>query len=141
MYSRSHAVIAGLTGIPLVGLAPSTEPPLLLWTYMLLLGVGIDGDHFVIARINRGDWTNLQRCLQKPSRAFVGQTTIFDNGDIWRDQRLLSHLLIGGGLIVLLWPVDTYWAFVTAVIVYTHLLADLYSDIQTRDEYLRRNTG
>jgi hypothetical protein len=139
MYSRTHSVIAGLTGIPLVGVAPSTEPPLLLWAYILLLGVGIDGDHFVIARINRGDWTNLQRCLQKQSRVFVEQATIFDNGDIWRDQRLLSHLLIGGGPVTLLWLVNTYWAFGTAVTIYTHLLADLYSDIQTRTEYLRQN--
>ena len=139
MYSRSHAVIAGLTGIPLAVFAPSTEPPLLLWTYMLLLGVGIDGDHFVIARINRGDWTNLQRCLQKPSRAFVGQATIFDSEDIWRDQRLLSYLLIGAGIATLLWPIDGYWAVATAVTIYTHLVADLYSDIKTRDESLRRN--
>jgi len=97
MYSRSHAIIAGLTGIPLAGFAPSTEPPLLLWAYIFLLGVGIDADHFVIARINRGDWANLQRCLQNPSRVFVGQATIFDSGDIWRDQRLLSHLLIRDG--------------------------------------------
>ena len=140
MYSRSHAVIAGLTGIPLAVLAPSTEPPLLLWAYVLVLGVGIDGDHFVIARINRGDWTSLQRCLQKPSRAFVEQATIFGSGDIWRDQRLLSHLLIGAGLATLLWPIDVHWAFATAVTIYTHLLADLYSDIQTRDEYLRQNS-
>ena len=139
MYSRDHAVISGLVGLPIVGIAPSTEPLILLWAYVVLLGVGIDLDHFVIARINHRDWRNLMRCLRQPSRAFVGQTTIFDSGDIWRDQRLLSHLVIGGGLATLIWPINTYWAFATAVTVYTHLLADLYSDIRTREEYLQRN--
>jgi hypothetical protein len=67
---------------------------------------------------------------------FIDQSAIFDQGDIWRDQRLLSHLLIGGVLTIGLWVINTYWAFATAVTVYAHVVADLYSDIRTRDDYL-----
>ena len=103
---------------------------------MVVLGVGIDLDHFVIGRINRGDWSNLTRCLRSPSQVFIDQASIFERGDIWRDQRLLSHLLIGGVLIGLVWFISEYLAFVTAVTIYTHVIADLYSDTRTRDAYL-----
>jgi hypothetical protein len=103
---------------------------------VVVLGVGIDLDHFVIGRINRGDWSNLTRCIRSPSQVFVDQASIFERGDIWRDQRLFSHLLIGGVLIGLVWFISEYLAFVTAVTVYTHVIADLYSDMRTRDAYL-----
>jgi len=140
MYSRGHALVSGAIGIPLaVGASSPNVSGGLLWGYVLLLGVGIDFDHFVIGRINRGDWTNFRRCIRNPAQIFVDQSTIFDQGDIWRDQRLLSHLLIGGVLTAGLWVFDTYWAFATAVTVYAHMLADLYADIRTRDDYLDRS--
>lgn len=107
-----------------------------VWLYMVAVGVGIDADHFLVARYNRGDWANVRRCLDRPSLIVRGQAAIFDHGDLWRDQRLLSHLLLGGGLVVTLWVVDPFWALATAVTVYAHLLADLYSDTKTRDAYL-----
>ena len=140
MYSRAHALLSAAIGIPLAVGASGVPASASLWGYVLLLGVGIDLDHFVIGRINRGDWTNARRCLRNPAQIFLDQSTIFDSGDIWRDQRLLSHLLIGGVLTVGLWTVHPYWAFVTAVTVYTHVLADLYSDARTRDEYFEKST-
>lgn len=141
MYSRGHALLSAAIGIPLaVGTSGANVSAALLWGYVVLLGVGIDFDHFVIGRLNRGDWTNTLRCLRNPAQVFVDQSTLFDSGDIWRDQRLFSHLLIGGVLTTGLWTINTYWAFATAVTVYTHVLADLYSDIQTRDQYLERAT-
>lgn len=136
MYSRSHAIVSALIGIPLAVIAPDHYHLLSVLIYVVILGVGIDLDHFVIGRINRGDWNNLSRCVRNPSQIFVDQGSIFGQGDIWRDQRLFSHLLIGGMIIVLMWAVSEYLAFVTAITIYTHVLADLYSDMRTRDAYL-----
>lgn len=138
MYSRGHAVLSGVIGIPLAFGTTGGAAAVLLWGYVMVVGVGIDVDHFVIGRLNRGDWTNVRRCIENPTRIFLEQSELFDSGDIWRDQRLLSHLLIGGVLTTGMIVLSAYWALATAVTVYTHLLADLYSDIQTRDEYLER---
>lgn len=136
MYSRNHAIISVVVGAPPTVTAPEFHQPTYIFVYVITLGVGIDLDHFVIGRINRGDWSNLNRCLRSPSQVFVDQASIFERGDIWRDQRLLSHLLIGGALIGLVWFSSGYLAFVTAVTVYAHVIADLYSDMRTRDAYL-----
>ena len=140
MYSRNHAILSALIGVPIAIGFPETQRPVLLWSFLVIIGVGIDLDHFLIGRLNRGNWTNLRRCLRTPSRVFVNQESIFDRGDIWRDQRLLSHLLIGGILVGVLWPVNRYWSFGTAVILYTHVISDLYSDIQRRDQYLSESS-
>lgn len=106
---------------------------------MIVLGVGIDLDHFAIGRINRGDWSNLTRCLWSPSQVFVDQASIFERPDISRYKRLFSNNIIGGALVVFLWPVSEYLAFVTAVTIYTHIFADLYSDMRTRDTYISQS--
>jgi hypothetical protein len=135
MYSRGHALVAGFVGLPVAIGAPDGHS-VLLWAAVVLLGVGIDFDHFAIARLNRGDWSNLRQCLAQPAVVFGDQSDIFDTGDVWRDQRLLSHLLIGGVLTTAVWTIDQYWAFATAIAIYTHVLADLYADTRTRPEYL-----
>jgi len=136
MYSRGHAVLSALVGIP-IGIGASTVAEgTALWGFVLVLGVGIDLDHFVIARINRGDWTNARRCLRDPGLVFADQGSIFDGGDVYRDQRLLSHVAVGGVLVAGLWIVREYWAMAAAVALYVHVAADLYSDVRTRDEYI-----
>jgi len=139
MYSRNHAIVSAVVALPVaVGAPPGHK--IALWLAMVGIGVGIDADHFLVARLNRGDWKNVRRCLQEPSLLLRGQTSIFDWGDLWRDQRLLSHLLTGGILVGGIWPLHRYWAFGIAVTVYTHLVADLYSDMQTRAAYLAGET-
>jgi len=135
MYSRNHALLSAIVAVP-VAIGAPTGHGLGLWIYMVAVGVGIDADHFLVARLNRGDWKNVRRCVQHPSLLLRGQAAIFDSGDLWRDQRLLSHLLISGSLVVGIWPLHRYWAFGTAVTMYTHLIADLFSDMQTRAEYM-----
>lgn len=132
-------MISAIVSIPLVVTAPEFQQPIYLLMYVVVLGVGIDLDHFVIGRINRGNWSNLTRCLRSPSQIFVDQASIFEWGDIWRDQRLFSHLLIGGVLIIFVWIFSDYLAFVTAVTIYTHVLTDLYSDMATRNAYLSQS--
>lgn len=136
MYSRNHALLSALVGVPVAVGLPEVHRPVLLWAYVLVVGVGIDLDHFLIGRLNRGDWTNVRRCVRDPSRVFLSQESIFDRGDVWRDQRLLSHLVLGGVLVGGLWPLARPWSLATALAVYTHVLADLYSDAATRDRYL-----
>lgn len=138
MYSRDHALVSAVVGLAFVFVVPHTVPTSLLWLYMVVLGVGIDLDHFAIARANRGDWANLRRCIAHPSRAVLDQQSIFEGADVWRDQRLLSHALVGGGLVAATWPLGEVWALATAVTLYAHVVADLYSDVRTRSEYLRR---
>lgn len=135
MYSRSHALLSALVGVP-VALGSPAGYSGALWIYIIFIGVGIDIDHFLLARLNCGNWHNLQRCLRDPSLVLRGQEAIFDPGDLWRDQRLLSHSLIGGALVAGLWLIEPYWAFATGVTLYTHLVADLYADTQTREAYL-----
>lgn len=139
MYSRNHALVSAVVGLPVAFWAPAGHSPAFLWLYVVGLGVGVDVDHFLVARANRGDWTNLRWCLRDPRRVFVDQQSIFDTGDIYRDQRLLSHLLIGGCLVGLLGLFARYWAVATAVTLYAHVLADLYSDVRTRDRYLKEH--
>lgn len=139
MYSRNHAIISAVVGIPLTIAAPGLQQQVYLLIYMIVLGVGIDLDHFIIGRINRGDWSNLACCIRNPSQVFVNQESIFEQGDVWRDQRLFTHLVIGSGLVVTLWFINEYLSFITTVTIYTHVLADLYSDMRTRDTYLNQN--
>jgi hypothetical protein len=136
MYSRNHAIVMGLVAIPLAVFAPPEVPRLAVIGYVLALGVGIDVDHFLVARINRGTWDNLRRCVSDPSLVFTRQAEIFDRGDVWSDQRLLSHLLIGGVMVALWWVPSQYLAVVTAITIYTHVLADLFADGQTRGQYV-----
>jgi hypothetical protein len=138
VYSRDHALLSAVLGLAVAGLAPPDASPALLWLYVVGLGVGIDVDHFLVARLERGDWRNLRRCLADPSRVLLDQPSIFEAGDLWRDQRLLSHALVGGALVAALWPVADYWALATAAALYVHVVADLYHDARTRADYLRR---
>lgn len=137
MYSRNHAILSGLVGLPFALSEPNIRLAVFTWGHVVIIGTAVDLDHFVIARSNRGDWTNLQRCISSPSRIITGQASIFDRGDVWRDQRLLSHVLIGGVLVVALWPWLQHWAIITGVAIYVHVVADLYSDTRSREDYLR----
>lgn len=138
MYSRDHAIISGILGIILTIPAPREASILPLWILVVGLGVGIDIDHFLIARVNLGDWSNLTRCLRHPSMVFLEQESIFAEGDIWRDQRLLSHLVIGGILLGGMWQFDRFLASAAGLTIYVHVLSDLVHDIRTREEYLSR---
>ena len=138
MYSRDHALLSAALGLVVAALAPPTASPVLLWAFVVALGVGIDADHFLVARLERGDWANLRRCLSNPRLVVLDQESIFEAGDLWRDQRLLSHALLGGALVAALWPVAGYWAVTAAVTVYVHVVADLYADARTRAAYLRQ---
>ena len=130
MYSRDHAILSLL--IAAAGLAvldlPFSWPVALV--VALVAGVGIDFDHFVVAALVTGSSKNVRRVLGNPTLVIVGQDRIFDAGDLTEEQRLLSHVVIAGVAVTALWFPARYWAFVVAVTLYAHVLADLVADVR-----------
>jgi len=102
-------------------------------------GTLIDLDHFLLARIRAGDWRALQVILRDPSLAVLHQDEIFAEGEVGTLRRLLSHVLLSGALVgafALLASasvVAVFWAILTAVVLYAHLLTDLAWDVWRRD--------
>jgi hypothetical protein len=99
-----------------------------LAAYGLGLGVLIDLDHFVLARLRVGDWRHLIACLREPKRVFTDQEHLFDGTGEMAGLRVLSHVLIGGVLVVLARRAGRPLGVLTAAVLYTHVLADLLRD-------------
>ena len=136
MYSIHHALLSFVVGTLTVLLfGPATVfgitiPSGVLVVYATAIGVFIDLDHFLIARVRTGNWRALRFCLRHPQAAFLEQHRIFETGDVGALTRLLSHLLIAGLLVVGLVPISTTLAVVTAVVLYVHLVGDVAWDIR-----------
>jgi hypothetical protein len=134
MYSKQHLLISLVVGVAVA--AATRQPPLdtvATVGYAAILGVGIDFDHFLVARLNTGRWRALREVVREPRRAVLDQSNIFEEGEeVTKLQRLLSHVLLAGLLVVGLYPVSTYLATLSAVVLYVHVLSDLYQDV--RDE-------
>jgi hypothetical protein len=131
MYSRGHALAGGTASLPLVVLLfPDAAVPTLaaLWGYGVALSVLVDLDHFLVARVTVGDWRNLRRLLEDPVDRLADQSEIFDEDHLTELQRLLSHVLLAGPLVVGTWFVAEPLGEFTAAVLYVHLLADLLWD-------------
>ena len=135
IYSRNHFVLSVLVGIAAVlYLGPSAVRGVALVAYAAAVGVGIDFDHFLLARLNAGDWRALRYCLHHPSVVFLDQSSIFESGEVGSLHRLLSHALIGGALVAGLAFVRPALAVLTAVVLYVHVVADLVADVREFEE-------
>ncbi|WP_435077328.1 hypothetical protein [Halococcus sp. AFM35] len=99
-----------------------------LAAYGLGLGVFIDLDHFVLARLRVGDWRHLVGCLRNPKRVFTDQEHLFDGTGGMASLRVLSHVLVGGVLVALARRVSRPVGTLTAAVLYVHVLADLLRD-------------
>lgn len=131
IYSRSHFAISTLVGVVVAlvaGLTPTDA--VLVVVYGALLGTLIDLDHFLIARLNTGDWRALRYVLSTPRAVFLDQSTIFAPGEVGALRRLLSHAVIGGVLVVGLSFVSVFLAVYTALILYVHVVSDLIEDVR-----------
>ncbi|WP_135828343.1 hypothetical protein [Halorussus halobius] len=132
MKSPEHAVLGALASGLLVVALPASVPleAALLFGYGLALSVFVDLDHFLVARYHAGDWTHLRRCLADPVFAFTDQEQVFEGVDTrtLEVQRLLSHLLVGGGLVCGLALVRPVYAAFTAGVLYVHVVADVLRD-------------
>ena len=134
MYSKAHLLVSIVVGAAAAVVASQPPVPAAATVgYAAVLGVGIDFDHFLVARLNTGDWGALLGVLREPRRAVFDQSAIFEEGeDVTKLQRLLSHVAIGGLLVAGLYVVLPYAAVLSAVVLYAHVLSDLYRDV--RDE-------
>ncbi len=119
---------------------PAVSGPLLVGV-ALLIGVGIDLDHFPLARLNRGDWTALRRCVRDPRIVVFDQDAIFDDGEVGAGRRLVSHLVVGGVLLVGLATVNTDLAWVGGAVLGIHIAMDVVHDVVTRAADAERLTN
>lgn len=130
MYSKSHGAISLVVGIGLVAAGVVFVHPLVVVAYAVAVGVGIDFDHFLLARYNTGEWRALRYLLADPLTALSDQSTIFREHDLDAFDRLLSHVVIVGVAVPVTWLVDPALGLVTGVTLYFHVLADLVADVQ-----------
>ena len=93
----------------------------------VLSGVGIDLDHFPLARYRDGDWRVLRALVANPTAAFTDPTPLFVDSDIDALDRLVSHVVIVGVVVPLMAVVSVPLSVVAAVSLYVHVLADLVS--------------
>lgn len=93
-----------------------------------ILGVGIDLDHFLIARIRTGSWDSLGYVVREPVPALTDQRTIFDESDVGKIPRLLSHTVLAGAIVGSLALVVPTWALLAGLVLYFHVLGDLLAD-------------
>lgn len=128
MYSKEHAVVSAVVGVLAGVLVKSPHGWPVLAAYAAVLGTAIDVDHFLLARLNTGDWSALRRCVRNPSIVFVAQDDIFDTTDVLPLQRVFSHVVIGGVVVAVLYPLAPFLAAFSGVVLYVHLLSDLAWD-------------
>ncbi len=119
--------------------APPSPPAWALLAWAAVVGVGIDLDHLLVARLNAGDWSALRGLLRNPTAAVFDQDAIFAEDDLWARQRLLSHHVLGGLLVLVLLPVSVYLAVFTALVLYAHVLADLLHDNRNLERDFERH--
>lgn len=135
MKSAEHATLGALVGAVAVALlfgGESLPTQAALWAAGVFLSVFVDLDHFLIARVMRGDWSNLRRAVSNPRVGLVDQERVFVDVDEprLRQYRLLSHLVVGGVLVALSFWVDERVALLVAVLLYVHVVADLVRDAE-----------
>ncbi|SHH67907.1 hypothetical protein [Halobaculum gomorrense] len=150
MYSRHHAAVSGAVAAGLVAVLPLGETPAVAagaWALLTAAGVAIDLDHFLMARLVRGDWANARRALATPRAAVFDQSELFDPGDLWPLHRLLSHAVLAPLAVAAAWiagaaldagglgVTPTAAALATAVVLYVHVLTDLIWDVWRHDRY------
>ncbi|WP_410765187.1 hypothetical protein [Haloferax sp. DFSO60] len=130
MKSLEHATVGVVVGtIAALTLTPPGSLVALVGL-AVLLSVFIDLDHFVLARFERGDWSNLKLAVTNPRIGLLEQEKVFE--DFPREfnlKRLLSHQLIGGVAVVgLVLSGNLVFAAFVGVVIYAHIVCDLLRD-------------
>ena len=127
MKSGAHAAVSAVVGVAALA---ATTPPVPAWAVLavaVVVGVGIDFDHFLLAWYNTGNLTPVRRCLRDPRIVLLDQDAVFDDGSVGALNRLLSHVVIAGVAVPPLWLWRPYVAGLVGVSLYAHVLADLVS--------------
>lgn len=136
MRSTHHFGISIALGTLVSLLLDPSFPPLLVVAYAGVLGVAIDLDHFLVARYNTGNWDAVRTCLRSPRVVLLDQGAIFEPNAIWPLERLLTHVVAMGAIVLGLAFVDGFLALLSAVVLYGHLLSDLLWDVWRHDEFM-----
>ena len=131
MKSLEHAVVGAVVGtVAALALGPPGRVPLLV-VVAVLLSVFVDLDHFLIARVERGDWQNLELAVTNPRVGLLEQERVFEEFDArFNLKRLFSHHLIGGVAVggLALFGAASLAAFV-GVVLYAHVVCDFLRDL------------
>ena len=128
MYSKGHFVGSLAVGLALLAVSPPTvlgRPALVLVPYAVVVGVGIDLDHFLIAWYNAGEPRAIRAGLANPRRLVLDQDQLFEAGEISSHERLLTHAVLAGLLTPAAWALSATLGLATAATLYVHLLSDL----------------
>ena len=128
MYSKGHFVGSLLVGLALAALAPPTVlglSSLALVPYAILLGVGVDLDHFLIAWYNAGEPRAIRAGLSNRRLLVLDQDQLFEDDEVSSQERLLTHALVAGALTPATWLLSPVLGVATAVTLYVHLLSDI----------------
>lgn len=136
MRSTHHFGISIALGTLVSLLLEPTFPLPLAVAYAGVIGVAIDLDHFLVARYNTGTWDAVRTCLRSPGIVLFDQDAIFETDAIWPLERLLTHVVVMGTIVLGLAFVDQFLALLSAIVLYGHLLSDLLWDVRRHDEYL-----
>jgi hypothetical protein len=128
MYSRHHAAISAVVGLALAAADVTSLAAVWLVAGAVLLGVFVDLDHFLIARLRTGSWEPLVRCLRNPRLALLDQDDIFATGAVGVWTRLVSHIVITVVLVAGLSVVDPALAVAAAAVLVAHILSDVVWD-------------
>lgn len=131
MKSGEHFLVSiPVVGAVLASISERYSPRQLaaLAVYGLGLGILIDLDHFVLARLRVGDWRHAWNCLRDPKRVFFDQANLFQGTGTMANARILSHVFLGGVLTTLATRRSRPVALLTALVLYFHVLADLLRD-------------
>jgi len=139
MRSTHHFVLSVLAGAGAVPFVDAPVRSVAVVAYAAVLGVGVDLDHFALAWYNTGSLRALRGCLADPRRVLVAQDEIFEPGEVWPLQRLLSHAVLAGTLVLAALAAGAVWlAVVSAVVLYVHVLADLAWDVLHQERYFEQ---
>jgi hypothetical protein len=133
--SSGHFLVSVVVGAALVPVV--TLHPALVVGLAVGVGVGIDFDHFLLARLNTGSWRALAGVVRNPRLVFAGQDDIFEQNEVWRIQRLLSHVVIGSVAVPVLVVFHRPVGIVVGASLYAHVVTDLVEDVRTEETYVR----
>ncbi|MFB6180011.1 MAG: hypothetical protein ABEI77_09840 [Halorientalis sp.] len=114
-------------------LVPILDPaaPLLVVAYAAALGVLVDLDHFLLARVNTGRWRATTNVIRNPQLLVFDQESIFETGEVGAVQRLESHVVITVVLVVGWLPIAPSLAIVSGVVLVGHIVSDVIWDFTT----------
>lgn len=129
MKVQQHAALSAIVGVLGIWAGVDLPAPLTMLV-AITIGVGIDLDHFILARYNSGDWAAARNVLTAPRRSFTDQASIFAEDELTASERMRSHVVIATlvTLTAFVAPIHPSIAWLVGGAFGMHIAADLYAD-------------